>query len=56
MNAETEREAAATVARVMDPVGWGERWTQEFRTHTAQVEELTLSFMCDPRATRKAVR
>ena len=39
--------AAATVAAAMDPVGWGGRWTQEFRTHTAQVGDFALSFTLD---------
>lgn len=37
----------ATVAAAMDPVGWSGRWTQDFRTYTAQVEGFTLSFTCD---------
>jgi hypothetical protein len=38
---------AATMAQAMDPVGWGERWTQDVRTHTAQVEGFTLRFTYD---------
>lgn len=31
----------------MEPVGWGGRWTQAFRTHTAQVGDFALSFTLD---------